>query len=121
MEDNWYTDITDWIASQHPNKGIYSNETNNMTYNMTDLKSLASYKRNIFSLINATKDDRVPLILGNQAYLYNDKLTPEAESKLFFPKYQCTNAQGKYPSLDSMIHAMNAYNATIENTARDND
>lgn len=121
MQDNWYSDIIAGEQRLHPNPGIYTDETKSMTYDMKNFSSMPSYKRNISSLINATKDDHVKLILGDQPSLYSDDLSAQAKSKLFFPKLQCTNSQGKYPSLDSMINAMKVYNNAMKNEAENNN
>jgi lysophospholipase L1-like esterase len=121
MQDNWYSDFWNWEKKNHPVPGIYADVNKNKTYEMKTFPSLPSYKRNIISLIQATRDDHVKLLLGNQAFLYHTNLSQQEMQTLLFPKIDCTNADGKYPNLYSMITAMNTYNQTMQDVAVSNN
>jgi lysophospholipase L1-like esterase len=119
LKDNLYSDITNKIKQTAPFPGIYSKKFPQNTYKMISYSSLPSYKRNLQSFINATKNDQVTLLLGNQAYLYKKDISDREQKVLLFPIVNCMKANGSYPSLNSMIFAMETYNRTIEKEAKE--
>jgi lysophospholipase L1-like esterase len=120
LKDNLYSDITTKIKQAAPFPGIYSKKSLHKTYKMTSYSSLPSYKRNLQSFITAIKNDQVTLLLGNQPYLYKKNISDTEQKVLLFPVVNCMKADGSYPSLESMILAMEAYNKTIEEKAQEN-
>lgn len=104
---NWYSDILN-----KKNTTDYLNSEN--TYDLRNNQSLNEYKINLETIIKILKSDNVKLILSNQAYLYKLKLNKEEQNKILFPMVQCTNAQGKYPSIKSTITTLDQYNKTAK-------
>ena len=87
---------------------------------MTSYPSLPSYIRNLQELVDAIKADDVTLILGDQANLYSNNLKSEEKSKLYLPVLHCTKPDGTYPSLSSMVTAMNTFNSATKTVAEKN-
>lgn len=121
IQDNWYSDIIHVFQKNHQFSGYYTDATINKQYSMTSYPSLYSYTRNVQELVDATKADHVTLILGDQANLYSNTLTPEEKSKLYVPVLQCTRPDGTYPSLSSMVTAMKNFNNATKNVAQNNN
>lgn len=119
LKDNLYSDLFEKIKEINKFRGIYVNNSN--IYEMNEFQSLGSYKRNLQSMINILKSDNVKLILGNQPFLYRKGLDTETQKKLIFPAINCIRNDGKYPSLNSMITAINTYNDATKSIAREND
>ncbi len=121
VQDNLYSDLINIVKKNNPNQGIYTATTKNLQYDMTSYPSLASYKRNLQSFIDAAKSDHVVLILGDQPALYSMHLDSNAASTLLIPKLHCTLPDGKYPSLKSMITGIATYNDAMKLIANKND
>lgn len=120
IKDNWYSDLFELYKNKQSFGGFYTEATKNKQYEMKDYPSLASYKRNVQSLIDTTKDDNVVLILGNQPVLYSDHMTQDELSHIIFPVINCTQ-NGKYPSIASAKTGLQAFSDTTKEIAEEND
>ncbi|OGH05832.1 MAG: hypothetical protein A2W22_05175 [Candidatus Levybacteria bacterium RBG_16_35_11] len=113
---NFYSDINPLF-----NKGIAKKltELKLSPYHPSEMKnfpSINSYKRNLLTLINVAKNDNVPLILGNQPFLYSMSLD---ESKIPFQWYMqrnCLNGKN-YPDTKSLIYGISLFNKITEDTS----
>lgn len=76
-------------------------------------KSIDSYKRNVMSLIKITKEDGIPLILGNQPYLYNDKFDKKHSWDL---EWVC-RTEKNYPTISSLIKGIREFNDATKEIA----
>lgn len=122
LRDNLYSDVITLIKSQEvPQGGIYAQSELKNTYDEPVDNSLQSFKRNIISLIHTLQTDDVSLLLADQPFLYSESLNNNEKSTLSFPKNACSDANGKYPSMKSMITALNMYNQTTRDIAKSNN
>ncbi len=121
LSDNWYSDLKNFNKKNHPFEGFYTKKTKDKQYDMKEYPSLQSYRRNMQSLIDATKTDGVKLILGNQPSLYDESLNTNELRALFFSSLHCSRQDGKYPSLLSMIKAMRVFNNATKEEAEENN
>jgi lysophospholipase L1-like esterase len=122
LGDNLYSDLLAKLQSrQVPTGGIYAGSELKDTYDTPVVKSLPSFKRNIASLIQVLNTDHVSLVLADQPYLYSNSLNDHDKSMLSFPKNGCSNTDGKYPSMNSMITSLNMYNDASKDIAKENN
>ena len=83
---------------------------------ISDFPSLAPFKRNLISMVQATKADHVELILGTQPVLYREGLNQKELDSLWVYKTMCLQ-NGKYPNLKSATLAMNKFNQATRTVA----
>lgn len=83
---------------------------------MRNFPSIDSYKRNLLTLINILKDDNVPLILGDQAYLYSKSLDNPKIPFQWYMQKNCLNGKN-YPDTKSLIYGMDLFNKTTQDVA----
>lgn len=69
-------------------------------------QSINAYKRNLRSLIKIAGEDGVRLILGNQPYLYNDKLDNNHSWDL---EWVC-RSENTYPNISSLTKGIRQFN-----------
>lgn len=82
--------------------------------------SLASYRRNLVSIINATRADDVSLILGDQPYLYNLAMDNQYHIPRWFAQTNCVQGMA-YPSTQTLIDGMDLFNNTTKEVSRKNN
>ena len=82
--------------------------------------SLPSYRRNLISLIHATKDDNVALIIGNQPYLYNTTIDKQFVLPHWLIQKECAQSN-TYATTQSLITGMNLFNNTTREVATNNN
>ncbi len=118
IQENLYSDFLYWHTSNY-SKSYYDDLETTRQYEMKNLPSLFSYKRNMQSFIDITKNDQVALILGNQPNLYKEDLSREELRKIYFPAIHCSK-DGKYPSISSVIQSLNEFNNATKEIALEN-
>jgi lysophospholipase L1-like esterase len=119
IQDNLFTDIT-YINNKVPqDPDIYTRVTDDQEYTMQH-PSIASYERNVSSLIAAVKADNVSLLLGNQGNLYVDNPSQEVLRKIWMPAKLCSQNK-KIPSLASFKASMDQFNQRMKNIAESNE
>jgi len=84
--DNWYSGIAELSHKNHLYPDIYTKVKKEDMYELKNVQSIYSFKRNLISLINATKADNVELILGNQPILYKDNMSDKEKRVLELPQ-----------------------------------
>lgn len=113
---NLYSDLTDKFKLKNKYSGEYANENKHSFYDLKELPSEKAYERNIKSFIEITKNDRVPLILGNQASIYKSKMSREEKNVLYFGADLCRE-NGKLPSIISTKNSLERFNNITKKVA----
>jgi lysophospholipase L1-like esterase len=83
-----------------------------------DFRSLAAFRRNMEAIATIIPDDGVQLVLATQPFLYRRDLSREQRDLIEFPTMFCSMEGNRYPSIDSMVRGMNAFNTVTAEVAR---
>jgi lysophospholipase L1-like esterase len=83
---------------------------------MKEFPSLISYKRNLSSFIQITKTDGVPLILGNQPFLYSLSIDKQFVTRHWYMQSACAT-KNTYPTTQSLIDGITRFNNATKDIA----
>lgn len=121
LSDNLYSDIVKSIKKRTEEKKADSFRKGGSGYITIDnFPSIRTYERNLVSMIKVVRDDKVPIILGNQANLYKNSVNLEESKRLIFPNLVCQK-DGKYYSMGSIKKGMEEINEITKRVANEND
>jgi lysophospholipase L1-like esterase len=84
-------------------------------------QSLGSYRRNLTTLIRETGEDKTPIIVGNQPFLYDMKLDNPKIPFQWYMQRSCLNKDNQYPNTKSLINGINIFNETTETVSKENN
>jgi lysophospholipase L1-like esterase len=78
---------------------------------VTAFKSLDSFRRYYELLIRNIQADGHPVLMASQPFIYSDALPTDVRESLFFAPVFCAE-DGFYPTMESMMDGMRAFNET---------
>lgn len=84
-----------------------------------DFPSLMAFRRNMEAIAAIIPEDGVQLVLATQPFFYRRDLSPAERELIEFPTMFCAMEGNRYPSIDSMVRGMNAFNAVTVEVARE--
>lgn len=119
IRDNVYSDITNKIQDYILLKQAENYITNKNTIIVHDYPSIDAYKRNLSYLIVLTKNDSIPLILGNQPNLLINNPTVKEAEKISFPRPFCIKDNKNY-SFESLHYGITLFNTATKQIAETN-
>lgn len=117
LRDNLFSDIINKVKSAAATKAAIDFKENKNTITVHDFPSLSAYERNLEYMIQLTKDQNIPLILGDQPNLFKNPNTVEEVKKIMFPTLICKK-DGKYYSLASLKFAYDQFNSATKQIAK---
>ena len=120
LRDNLYSDFTQKMSAQVSKQRAIQYKENKGTISVRDFPSIDAYKRNITYLIDVTKKDEIPLLLGNQANLFHDNPTVSEVERIMYPTLVC-HKDNKYYDLASLQYGIDLFNIATEELSSQND
>jgi len=115
---NFYSDINPLLNT---NVAIKLSELKLNPYKPTSMKnfpSINSYKRNLLTLTNIIKNDNVPLIIGNQAFLYTESANNPKIPFQWYMQRNCLKGQN-YPDTKSLINGIQLFNKVTKEVSNE--
>lgn len=70
-------------------------------------------------LIELTKERKIPLILGNQPFLFKMNASVEEVGRIISPQLYCMR-QNKYYNLESLLYGIRGFNAVTKTVSEEN-
>lgn len=120
IKDNLYSDLTNSIKAAIVRKNAEEYKAKKTSTNVHDFPSLVAYKRNLLYMIDFTKQNNTPLILGNQPNLFILNPTIEEIEKINFPRPLCQK-NDKYYDLESLHYGITLFNNATKEVANQNN
>lgn len=121
LKDNLFSDFTNIISKESMRSRAIDYLNNKNTLSVYDFPSINAYKRNLQYLIDITKKENIPLILGDQpSLILKQKNSVEEVEKIIFPTVACQKAN-KFYDLKSLRFGLSLFNKETQNIAREND
>jgi len=109
IKNNFYTDITSLLQKSKPPfkyQGV----------SVKHFPSIDSYKRNLAEFAEILKKDNVPVIIGNQPFLFKEKMNQDEINALEGVAIPCEK-DGSYPSITSFIDGLTLFNTATKEIA----
>lgn len=119
VKNNLFSDIIIPLKNRHIELFAKDYLENKNTVTVHEFPSLFSYRRNISILIEVTKEKKIPLILGNQPFLFKTNALLEEVKRIVSPQLFCSK-QNKYYSLESLVYGIRAFNTATKTVSEEN-
>jgi len=119
IKDNFFSDIIVSFKNRHIELLAKDYLENKNTVTVHEFLSLSSYRRNISMLIELTKERKIPLILGNQPFLFKMNASVEEVGRIISPQLYCMR-QNKYYNLESLLYGIRGFNAVTKTVSEEN-
>jgi len=118
IKDNFFSDIIVSFKNRHIELLAKDYLENKNTVTVHEFLSLSSYRRNISMLIELTKERKIPLILGNQPFLFKMNASVEEVGRIISPQLYCMR-QNKYYNLESLLYGIRGFNAVTKTVSEE--
>ena len=120
ISDNIYSDLASFKVDKYRKVAASNYLAGKNTVSIHDYPSISAYSRNLQYLVRMTKDDNIPLIIGNQPSLLKKRNSVKEVEAIMFPAVSCSQ-NGKYYSLESLKFGLDIFNAVTKKVASEND